>query len=108
MTGIDRDKCQACGGEVLGGDDQVHYLKTPLDSFHHVQHLRCYAKNQRELYASRLLQGALTGEERDSLRRAQRMEDALFAWVHMQSSENSTRLYSAALAYFGIKPVIPD
>lgn len=34
--------------------------------------------------------------------------EALYHWVNKQSNENELRLYGAALAYFGIKPVIPD
>lgn len=67
MSKIDHSKCQVCAGEVLGGDDQVHYLKTPLDSFHLVQHLRCYLKNERELYASLIEGREDLGEGRMSL-----------------------------------------
>lgn len=38
----------------------------------------------------------------------EKMERALRAWVEMQSGENTHRLYSAAIAYFGIKPIIPE
>lgn len=37
-----------------------------------------------------------------------KVEKALHDWVCMQSSENTHRLYTEALAYFGINPVIPD
>lgn len=67
MTEIDRSKCQVCAGEVLGGDDQVHYLKSQFDSFHHVQHLRCYLKNERELCASLIEGREDLGEGRLSL-----------------------------------------
>lgn len=52
----------------------------------------------------------MTWEQRQKLRQDQElvMLRALHDWVHMQSRENSSRLYAAALAYFGIKPVIPD
>ena len=36
------------------------------------------------------------------------LDEALLAWVKMQSAENTQNLYRRALAYFGIRPEIPD
>ncbi len=59
---------------------------------------------------SQVLARINTRAERERIRKAQEveMEAALLAWLQMQSSENSHRLYNAGIAYFGIEPVIPD
>lgn len=55
-------------------------------------------------------EGAMSGwkTRRVRLVKEAEMKAALRAWVEMQSADNSLRLYNAAIAYFGIKPVIPD
>lgn len=56
------------------------------------------------------MKGWTTRRAREERRQCEsdQMEEALLAWVQMQSSENAHRLYNAAIAYFGIKPAIPD
>lgn len=39
---MDWTTCQACGEEIAGGDDSVAKLPSPVSSFHHFWHLRCY------------------------------------------------------------------
>lgn len=56
------------------------------------------------------LKAGLSSAQKQAKQKAEsdEVEEALFAWAHMQGGENTRRLYNAAITYFGIKPVIPD
>lgn len=64
---FDHEKCQTCGGEILGGHDTAVVLPSSLSSFHVQHHLSCYMAPiiaaEREACA-KIAEGEINGDFR--------------------------------------------